>query len=584
MNIFNRFRDELKKIMEDMIKAGTLPAEAREAVVSVEPPRDPKHGDLSTNAALVLAKSAGSEPRDLAVQIAQRLAALKHVDSAETAGPGFINLRLGDAFWQARIKDILKAGSRYGDSKLGAGQKVNVEYVSANPTGPMHVGHVRGAVFGDALANLLSKVGYKVTKEYYINDAGAQIDNLARSVYMRYCEALGRQTGKMPEHLYPGEYLVPVGRQLADELGDVHLDQPEEVWLEPFRHRTSAAMMEIIKGDLAVLGIEHEVFFSERQLVASGRIEETLETLKNKGLLYEGVLDPPKGRMPEDWEARPQTLFRSTKFGDDVDRPLRKSDGSYTYFAADIAYHYDKLKRGFLIQIDVLGADHGGYVKRIGASLKALSDGKADLDVRLCQLVRLYQDGEPVKMSKRAGTFVTLRELVEKVGRDVVRFIMLTRKNDAPLDFDFAKVTEQSRENPVFYVQYAHARVCSVQKKAAAAFPKMKFRHRSLARADMSLLSSAVEISMIRKMTEWPRLVEAASQAHEPHRVAFYLYDLASEFHSLWNRGNEETDLRFVIDGNPDLTRARMAMIVAVSLVIASGLEVLGVEPVEEMH
>ncbi|MCH8201695.1 MAG: arginine--tRNA ligase [Proteobacteria bacterium] len=584
MNIFNRFRDELKKIVEDMIKAGTLPAEAREAVISLEPPRDPKHGDLSTNAALVLAKSAGSEPRDLAAQIARRLAALKHVDSAVTAGPGFINLRVGDAFWQARIKDILKAGSRYGDSKLGAGQKVNVEYVSANPTGPMHVGHVRGAVFGDALANLLSKVGYKVTKEYYINDAGAQIDNLARSVYMRYCEALGRQIGKMPEDFYPGDYLVPVGRQLADELGDLHLDQPEEVWLELFRHRTSTAMMEIIKGDLAVLGIEHEVFFSERQLVASGRIEETLETLKNKGLLYEGVLDPPKGRMPEDWEARPQTLFRSTKFGDDVDRPLRKSDGSYTYFAADIAYHYDKLKRGFLIQIDVLGADHGGYVKRIGASLKALSDGKAELDVRLCQLVRLYQDGEPVKMSKRAGTFVTLRELVEKVGRDVVRFIMLTRKNDAPLDFDFAKVTEQSRENPVFYVQYAHARVCSVLKKAAAAFPKMKFRHRSLARADMSLLSSPVEISLIRKMTEWPRLVEAASQAHEPHRVAFYLYDLASEFHSLWNRGNEETDLRFVIAGNPELTRARMAMIVAVSLVIASGLEVLGVEPVEEMH
>lgn len=584
MNIFNRFRDELKKIVEDMIKAGTLPAAAREAVISVEPPRDPKHGDLSTNAALVLAKSAGCKPRDLAAQIAQRLATLKHVVSAETAGPGFINLRLGDAFWQARIKDILKAGSRYGDSRLGAGQKVNVEYVSANPTGPMHVGHVRGAVFGDALANLLSKVGYKVTKEYYINDAGAQIDNLARSVYMRYCEALGRQIGKMPEDLYPGDYLVPVGRQLADELGDVHLDQPEETWLEPFRHRTSAAMMEIIKGDLAVLGIEHEVFFSERQLVASGRIEETLETLKSKGLLYEGVLDPPKGRMPEDWEARPQTLFRSTKFGDDVDRPLRKSDGSYTYFAADIAYHYDKLKRGFLIQIDVLGADHGGYVKRIGASLKALSDGKAELDVRLCQLVRLYQDGEPVKMSKRAGTFVSLRELVEKVGRDVVRFIMLTRKNDAPLDFDFAKVTEQSRENPVFYVQYAHARVCSVRKKAAAAFPKMKFRHRSLARADMSLLSSPVEISMIRKMTEWPRLVEAASQAHEPHRVAFYLYDLASEFHSLWNRGNEETDLRFVIDGKPDLTRARMAMIVAVSIVIASGLEVLGVEPVEEMR
>ena len=584
MNIFNRFRDELKKIVEDMIKAGTLPAEAREAVVSVEPPRDPKHGDLSTNAALVLAKSAGAEPRDLATRIAGRLARLKHVVSAETAGPGFINLRLGDAFWQARIKDILKAGSRYGDSRLGAGQKVNVEYVSANPTGPMHVGHVRGAVFGDALANLLSKVGYKVTKEYYINDAGAQIDNLARSVYMRYCEALGRQIGKMPENLYPGDYLVPVGRQLADELGDVHLDQPEEIWLDPFRQRTSAAMMEIIKGDLAVLGIEHEVFFSERQLVASGRIEETLETLKDKGLLYEGVLDPPKGRMPEDWEARPQTLFRSTKFGDDVDRPLRKSDGSYTYFAADIAYHYDKLKRGFLIQIDVLGADHGGYVKRIGASLKALSDGKADLDVRLCQLVRLYQAGEPVKMSKRAGTFVTLRELVEKVGRDVVRFIMLTRKNDAPLDFDFAKVTEQSRENPVFYVQYAHARVCSVRKKAAAAFPKMKFRHRSLARADMSLLSSPVEISMIRKMTEWPRLVEAASQAHEPHRVAFYLYDLASEFHSLWNRGNEETDLRFVIGGKPDLTRARMAMIVAASIVIASGLEVLGVEPVEEMH
>jgi arginyl-tRNA synthetase len=551
MNIFNQFRDELKKIVEEMIRAGAVPEEAREAIISVEPPRNPKHGDLSTNAALVLAKSAGAQPRDLAEQFAQRLRALKQVESAETAGPGFINLRVGDALWQGRIKDILKAGRRYGDSRLGAGQKVNVEYVSANPTGPMHIGHVRGAVFGDALANLLSKVGHKVTK---------------------------------PEDLYPGKYLIPVGRQIANELGDAYLDQAEEFWLEPFRQKSSTAMMEIIKGDLAVLGIEHDLFFSERQLVASGRIEETLETLQNKGLLYEGVLDPPKGRLPEDWEARPQTLFRSTRFGDDVDRPLRKSDGSYTYFAADIAYHFDKLRRGFLIQIDVLGADHGGYVKRIGASLKALSDGKADLDVRLCQLVRLFQDGEPVKMSKRAGTFVTLRELVEKVGRDVVRFMMLTRKNDAPLDFDFAKVTEQSRENPVFYVQYAHARVCSVLKRAAAAFPKMKLRHRSLAKADMSLLSSPVEISLIRKMAEWPRLVEAASQAHEPHRVAFYLYDLASEFHSLWNRGNEETDLRFVIEDEPDLTRARMAMIVAVSLVIASGLEVLGIEPVEEMH
>ncbi|MEE8371543.1 MAG: arginine--tRNA ligase, partial [Sphingomonadales bacterium] len=450
----------------------------------------------------------------------------------------------------------------------------------------LHIGHVRGAGVGDALAHLLAKAGYDVTREYYINDAGSQIDVLARSVHLRYQEALGRDIGKIPEGLYPGDYLVPVGETLAAEVGGKYLDAPEEEWLDAIGRVATAAMLEIIKGDLAGLGIEHEVFFSERELKESGGIEATIEELKARDLVYTGLLEPPKGQNPEGWEPRPQMLFRSTRYGDDVDRPLQKSDGTYTYFAADMAYHNDKLKRGFLQQIDVLGADHIGYVKRIGALVKALSEGKAEVDARLCNLVRLFRGGKPVKMSKRAGTFITLAEVLaeEGLGRDVVRFIMLTRKNDAPLDFDFVKATEQSRDNPVFYVQYAHARVHSVLRKAALAFPELDLDPKALAEADTSGLSNPAEISLIRKMAEWPRLVEAASQAHEPHRVAFYLFDLASEFHSLWNKGNDDTAMRFIVENKPGLSRARLAMIVALSSVIASGLAVLGVEPVREMH
>jgi len=583
MNIFNHYTDIIEVILNDLIAAGALPEGCDFSRLSVEPPRDASHGDVATNAAMVLAKPAGKNPRELAGLIAARLGAVDSVESADVAGPGFINLRIANSFWQDRVAEVLNAGTSYGASDAGAGVKVNVEYVSANPTGPLHVGHVRGSVFGDALSNLLAKAGYDVTKEYYINDAGSQIDTLARSAHLRYQEAAGRSIGEIPEGLYPGDYLVPVGKALLAEFGDRYLDAPEEEWLDEFKVFASGAMMALIREDLATLGIEHEKFFSEKTLHDSGLIAEAVDFMDGAGLLYEGVLEPPKGKLPDDWEARPQTLFRATDFGDDVDRAIKKSDGSYTYFAADIAYHYDKVKRGYTQQVDVLGADHGGYVKRLKAAVTALSNGKAELDVRLCQMVRLLKGGKPFKMSKRSGSFITMRDVVNEVGRDVVRFIMLTRKNEAQLDFDFDVVSEQSKDNPVFYVQYAHARVYSVMGKAAQSLSGIDQSDASLATADMSRLTDPAEINLLKAMSAWPRMVESAAKAHEPHRVAFYLYDLASEFHSLWNKGNDDTSLRFIVEDDEALTKARLAMIRALSLVIASGLGVLGVTPAQEM-
>jgi len=584
MNVFHHFEQLVADAIAAAGSAGELPADLATANVTVEPPRDPGHGDVATNAALVLAKPARQNPRDIAASLAGRLKSADGVASAEVAGPGFINLRMTDAFWRDRLPEILGEGPGYGASSAGGGARVNVEYVSANPTGPLHVGHVRGAVVGDALANLLEKAGYSVVREYYINDSGAQIDTLARSVHLRYLEARGRDIGNIPEGLYPGDYLVPVGEKLAEIHGDAWVDAEEEVWREPLRRFATDAMMDLIRVDLAALGIAHEVFFSERELHESGRIEETLDWLAGQGLIYEGVLEPPKGKTPEDWEPRPQMLFRASAFGDDSDRPLKKSDGSHTYFAADIAYHYDKYRRGFRHMVLVLGADHAGYAKRMEAAVKAVSGGEALYDVRFCQMVRLFRAGVPVKMSKRSGSFVTLREVVEEVGAGAVRFMMLTRRNDAPLDFDFVKVREQSRDNPVFYVQYAHARVQSALRKTAEILPELETAPAALAGADLTPLATPEEIALIRRLANWPRTVETAAAAHEPHRVAFYLYDLASEFHTLYNLGNDEPSRRFVQAGDAALTAARLALIRAVAAVLASGLRVLGVEPLDEMQ
>lgn len=583
MNVFTHFRDAIDGVLKELSVAGDLPADLDTSNIAVEPPRDASHGDIATNVALVLSKQARRKPRDIADLVAPRLEALDTVESVDVAGPGFINMRLSAAFWQSQVKVILDAGADYGASTMGGGEKVNVEYVSANPTGPMHVGHVRGAVFGDALANLLQKAGFDVCKEYYINDAGSQIDTLARSAHLRYQEAHGRDIGEIPEGLYPGDYLVPVGEMLREKYGDQYLDADESEWLARFKVDASSAMMDLIRSDLKALGVEHDVFFSERSLHESGRIPEAVQVLRSRGHIYEGVLEPPKGKKPDDWEEREQTLFRATDFGDDVDRPLQKSSGEFTYFAADIAYHHDKYVRGYHQMIDVLGADHGGYVKRMQAAVKALSED-GELDVRLCQMVKLYRDGEPFKMSKRSGNFITLREVVDEVGRDVTRFIMLTRKNDAHLDFDFKKVMEQSKDNPVFYVQYAHARICSVLGKAKDAFPSLNTADAALADADLALLADESELAMIRQCAAWPRLLEAAAEAHEPHRIAFFLYDLASEFHTFWNKGNDNPGLRFIIDSDEAITTARMALVRSVALVIASGLAVLGVTPMEEMR
>ncbi len=579
MNLYNYFRDVVLKELQ----AIELPSGLDMSRVMVEPTRDPKHGDIATNAAMVLAKPAGKNPRQLAEALKERLSGNSDVINAEVAGPGFLNLTLSPAFWHLQLKALLEAGVAYGDSKAGAGRKVNVEYVSANPTGPMHIGHARGAVFGDALAALMQKTGFDVTREYYINDAGAQVDQLARSAYLRYLEAHGESI-EIPSGLYPGEYLKETGEALKARDAGKWRGQAEEDWLPPVRDFAIDHMMAMIREDLAALGVRQEVFSSERALVRAGAVEQVLKTLEDKGLIYVGVLEPPKGKAPEDWEPRPQTLFRATQFGDDVDRPLKKSDGSWTYFASDIAYHYDKLKRGSTELIDVLGADHGGYVKRMAAAVKALSDGKASLDCKICQLVNLTEAGQPVKMSKRAGTFVTLRDVVERVGKDVVRFIMLTRRNDQTIDFDFQKVTEQSRDNPVFYVQYAHARSRSVMRLAGESIPKNLLTPDALAQGKLDRLTDSAEIGLIRTLANWPRVVEGAAEAHEPHRLAFYLYDLAAEFHQLWNKGKDDATLRFIIAGEDETTRARLALVQAVATVIASGLAIFGVEPVEEMR
>ncbi|HSY54978.1 MAG TPA: arginine--tRNA ligase [Bradyrhizobium sp.] len=559
--------------------------------VVVEPPKDASHGDMATNAAMVLAKEAKAKPRDLAEKIAERLRADDLVASVEVAGPGFINLTLNVSVWADTLRAVLREGSAYGQSAIGAGEKVNVEYVSANPTGPMHVGHCRGAVFGDALASLLQLSGFDVAREYYINDAGAQVDVLARSAFLRYREALGEDIGEIPEGLYPGDYLKPVGQALAAQHGPSLLAKSEREWLPVVRAKAIAMMMETIKGDLAALNIKHDVFFSERSLIESGnnRVAETIDFLRAKGDVYEGRLPPPKGAPVDDYEDREQTLFRATAYGDDVDRPLLKSDGSYTYFASDIAYHKNKFDRGFHNLVDVWGADHGGYVKRVEAAIKAVTNGQAALDVKIVQLVKLLRNGEPMKMSKRSGDFVTLREVVDEVGKDAVRFMMLYRKNDAVLDFDLAKVIEQSRDNPVFYVQYGHARGHSIFRTAREEvlrdLPEEEgARLTYLAAAPVERLADPAELSLLRKLAVYPRTVEAAAAAHEPHRIAFYLYDLASEFHALWTRGRDLPYLRFIINNDAEMTKARLAMVQGVVTVLASGLAVLGVGAPNEMR
>ena len=574
MNIFADIRTLVIETLDAMVADGEIPSGLDYGHVTVEPPRDAAHGDMATNAAMVLAKRAGAQPRAIAEALAPRLKADPRVAVVDVAGPGFINLILDGKVWQDVVTEAIDAGPAFGHSGMGAHVKVNVEYVSANPTGPLHVGHTRGAVFGDALASLLEAAGYEVTREYYINDGGAQVDVLARSAFERYREAHGLEP-EIAEGLYPGDYLVAVGEAMKAKWGDAFLDKGEQFWLAEVREFATEQMMEMIREDLKLLGIEMDVYSSEKALYGTGKIEAALEALEKKGLIYEGVLEPPKGKTPEDWEPREQTLFKSTEHGDDVDRPVKKSDGSWTYFAPDIAYHNEKVNRGFDELINVFGADHSGYVKRMKAAVSALSDGSVPLDIKLIQLVKLFKDGEPFKMSKRAGTFVTLRDVVEMVGPDVVRFHMLTRKNDAPLDFDFARVTEQSKDNPVFYVQYAHARVRSVIRRAEVL---------NLPVSDHAVLEDSAEYAVARKIAEWPRLVEIAARNHEPHRVAFYLYELASEFHALWNKGNDTPALRFVHEDDPEATQAKIALPQAVAVVISAGLGILGVTPAEELR
>ena len=576
MNLFSDIRRLVLSSLEILKESGTLPENLNFLNVTVEPPRDSLHGDMSTNAAMVLAKPAGVNPRVIAETLAELLMLDERVISADVAGPGFLNLGLTPEFWTSVIPVALAAGTDFGRSNMGGGLKVNVEYVSANPTGPLHVGHTRGAVFGDALASLLDFAGFDVTREYYINDGGAQVDVLARSAYLRYLEANGQEV-EFVDGTYPGDYLVDVGLALKDKYGDSLVGKPEGIWLADLRLFATEKMMDLIRTDLGLLGIKMDVFFSEKSLYGTGLIESALADLNAKGLIYQGVLEPPKGKKPDDWEPREQTLFKSTEHGDDVDRPVAKSDGAWTYFAPDIAYHFDKVQRGFDQLIDVFGADHGGYVKRMKAAVSALSNAQVSLDIKLTQLVKLYKDGEPFKMSKRAGTFVTLRDLVEQVGPDVTRFVMLTRKNDAPLDFDFAKVQEQSKDNPVFYVQYAHARISSVLRKTSAVGIVSSSN-------DLKSLRHTGEMTLVKKLAEWPRLLELAAKHNEPHRLAFYLYELAGDFHALWNMGKEAPETRFFQENNPNVSSEKLAMVSAVKLTIAAGLTILGVTPIDEMR
>ena len=586
-NIFAEMLERVRAANEALIVAGVLPQGIDQSRITVEPPRDTGHGDMATNAAMVLAKDAGRKPRDLAELIAEKLRSDSLVAKIEIAGPGFINLTLRPAAWLDALQAAVRLGRDYGRSDIGDGAPVNVEYVSANPTGPMHIGHCRGAVFGDALANLLVVAGFKVTREYYINDAGMQVDLLARSAFLRYREALGEKIAAIPDGLYPGDYLKPVGAALAAEYGESLAKQSETSWLPVVRDKAVAMMMDGIRADLAALNVKPDIFYSERSLFwgAEDQVEATIESLRARGYVYEGRLPPPKGAPAEDWEDREQTLFRSTSFGDDVDRPLKKSDGSYTYFASDIAYHRSKLERGFRTLIDVWGADHGGYIKRMQAAVAALSDRRAQLDVKIVQLVKLLRAGEPVKMSKRAGEFVTLREVVDEVGRDAVRFMMLFRKNDAVLDFDLVKVLEQSRDNPVFYVQYGHARAQSVFRNARTAFPDIPEDIAKLAESsELARLSDPAERALMRQIALYPRILSGAASTHEPHRIAFYLFDLASEFHALWTQGNASPHLRFIIQNDRQLTEARLVLVQGVAAVLASGLALLGVEAPNEMR
>ncbi len=580
MNVFALFQTRVA----DALKA-LYPSLAEDILsrIVVEPPRDASHGDLSTNAAMVVAKPLGKNPREVASAIVEQFKADTDVASVEVAGPGFINFRLNTPIWHAVLKSVATQGADFGRADIGKGEAVNIEYVSANPTGPMHVGHTRGAVFGDALASLMAYSGYDVTREYYINDAGSQIDTLAKSTMLRYREALG-ETVEIPSGFYPGDYLIPVGRALAQEFGASLLDRPEAEALPIIKERVLAAMMDLIRADLARLNVHHDVFFSERQLHGQGGdIDTTLEWLRDEDMIYQGRLEPPKGKAPEDWEDREQTLFRATNYGDDVDRPLVKSNQQYTYFAADIAYHRNKYLRGFKHMVNVLGADHSGYVKRLQAAVKAVSHGEAEIDVRICQLVRLLKNGEPFKMSKRSGDLVLLSDVVEEVGVDATRFMLLYRRNDATMDFDFAVVKEQSRDNPVFYVQYAHARTYSVFRQAAEKLPGLDLGFGALTGADLSLLSSEADLELVKALAQWPRIVASAADAHEPHRIAFYLYELASAFHGFWAKGNQDVDLRFVNADDSMLTMARLSLVAAVRQVLVNGLSLLGVSAPEEL-
>ena len=577
MSLYARYSALLAEVLDELQSEGVLPSNLNRRAVAVEPPRDASHGDLASNAAMVLAKPAGTNPRALAEVIAAKLEAFPSITGVEVAGPGFINIRLSPEAWRDELRTILREGETYGTSDVGKNERVNVEYVSANPTGPMHVGHCRGAVVGDALARLLEAAGFRVTKEYYLNDAGAQVDVLARSLHMRYREALGQDIGEIPEGLYPGDYLVPVGQALAAEYGDRFADLPESEWLATFRERGVSAMTDLIKHDLGLLGIHHDHFASEDQLQKSGSVEKAMEVLRDKGLVYEGELERPKSLDPHDeWEPVELTLFRSSQFGDDQDRPMKKSNGSWTYFGADAAYHFQKAQNADHL-VNIWGADHAGTVKRVQAAVTALTDGRVDLDVKLIQMVRLFRAGEPVKMSKRSGSFVTLADVVREVGKDVVRFIMLTRRADAPLDFDFTKAVEASKDNPVFYVQYAHARISSLKRKSAEAGVSLGDP------ANLDLLDDE-ELGLVKLAAQYPRTIEAAAMAHEPHRIAFYLYDLAAAFHALWHRGNDDPDRRFLVENNPQLSRARLELALGIGQIIRSGLALMGVAATEEMR
>ncbi len=584
MTIYEHIKALLKaKLAEVAVAQGwALPAELPD--FTIEAPRDPKHGDIATNLAMTLTKVIGKPPRVIADAM---VAALKNdlsYTSVEVAGPGFINLRLASSIWQEQLKTILKDGTHYGDLSIGNGEKVCIEYVSANPTGPMHAGHVRGAVFGDALSNLMQKAGYDVTREYYFNDAGTQVDVLARTVHLRYREALGESIGEIPQGLYPGDYLKPVAEKLVTRDGKKWQGQPEEVWLQPIREFAVAEMMQAIRDDLKMIGIKHDVFSNERDVIENGTLDKVFKSLEDKGLIYVGTLPPPRGKEMEDWKPEPLTLFRSSQFGDSSDRSLKKRDGTWSYIMPDIAYHYTKIQRGFKLMINVLGADHGGYLERMRPAIAAISDGSAKLDVLFCQMVKVFNNGEAVKLSKRSGNIITLREMVEEVGADSVRFTILTRSFDSQFEFDFAKTKEQSRDNPVFYIQYAHARCYSVFRKAAELFPKADLSVKALSSIDLSLLTSEDDIALIRFLCNWPKMVEAAAQTREPHRISFYLYELAGHFHSFWNKGKEDAQLRFIIEDNLPLTMARLALLNGITTVIASGLAVIGVKPLEEMR